>query len=511
MTRLSLLCLVSCFNAFGAQQPGLRVALHHAPRPHGYSFLALSEMDSEARLQYYRARHNKTHAIEYYGEVVVGGQNLSVLFDTGSDQLLLPGADCVSDPCATHRHYDETKSPTVRNSTQMDPQEVEFGTGTAMGYEQEDQVCLAGSCARMQFIEVLKESDDPFGHAGFDGVLGLSLQLRMNATRKTSLLKAMVDSKAIPAEMFAVFLAKDLQQQSSEITFGTYSEERMDGPLHYVPLSEPAYWQFALSGIKVEGKPLALCSPNSTQVGKKVSSFFGRMCCRSLAEFEHEQRCQFFANYTETGKRSRYSDQGTILATYADGRVGVQMKDGCVQKIPREWLSLEDGCRGDGSIQALLDTGSSLMMGPQPIVQSLLSAIGAEENCTSQLDKGYKFPSFSFTLQDGMELTLAPEDYMDQLVLADGVYCWPHLIPMPETAKGAAFVLGMPFLRAFYSVFDVAGSRLGFAKAKQPSAPLASSLSEKAVAGKAAVEQGKPSTRKNLRSVALHGRRPEGA
>lgn len=503
MSRLSTLCLLSFLEAVGA---GLHVPLRRHHRLHGYSFLSLGEMDADTRLEYYRARHNNTHAIEYYGEVQVGGQNLSVLFDTGSDQLLLPGADCVSDACATHRHYDETKSPTVRNSTQMDPQEVEFGTGTAMGYQQEDQVCLAGSCARMEFLEVLKESDDPFGHAGFDGVLGLSLQLRRNATRKTSLLKALVDSKAIPAELFAVFLAKDLHQESSEISFGTYSKDYMAGPLHWVPLSEPAYWQFSLAGVTVGGKKLALCSENSTQVGKKVSSFFGRMCCRSLKEFEHEQRCQFFSNYTETGNRSRYTDHGTILATYPDGRVAVQMKDGCVQKVPREWLSLSDGCRGDGTIQALLDTGSSLMMGPMPIVQSLLGAIGAEENCTTQLNKGVQFPSFSFTLQDGLELTLTPEDYMDQLVLADGVYCWPHLIPMPDTAKGAAFVLGMPFLRAFYSVFDVTNSRLGFAKAQQPKSP-----ATKVAAGKGTVEQGKKTAPRNLRSVALHSRRPEGA
>jgi len=127
-----------------------------------------------------------------------------------------------------------------------------------------------------------------FKHAGFDGVLGLSLQLRRNATRKASLLKAMVDSKAIPAEMFSVFLAKDLHQDSSEIAFGTYSDEYMASPLHWVPLSEPAYWQFSLSGVSVGGKKLALCSANSTQVGKNVSSFFGRMCCRSLQEFETE-------------------------------------------------------------------------------------------------------------------------------------------------------------------------------------------------------------------------------
>lgn len=499
MSRLSLLSLLLWFQADGH---GFRVPLRsHEHRPHWYSFLSLEQMDTETRLEYYRARHNNTHAIEYYGEVEVGGQNLSVLFDTGSDQLLVPGADCVSTACDTHRHYDETKSTTVRNNTEMDPKEVAFGTGTAMGYEQEDKVCLGGACTRVSFIEVLKESDDPFAHAGFDGVLGLSLQLRRNATGKSSVLRALADSKAIPAELFSVFLSKDLHQESSEIAFGTYSEEYMDGPLHWVPLSEPAYWQFSLAGLSVGGKKLDLCSKDSTQVNKSVSSFFGRMCCKSLQEFEHEQRCQYFSNYTETGNRSRYTDQGTIIATYSDGRVAVQMKDGCVQKVPREWLSLSDGCRGDGTIQALLDTGSSLMMGPEPMVLSLLSAVGAQENCTTQVDKG--FPSVSFTLADGMELTLAPEDYMDQLVLNDGVYCWPHLIPMPETAKGAAFVLGMPFLRAFYSVFDVAGSRLGFAKARQPKAAASSKG--------ASAKPGHLAPRGNLRSVSLHSRRPEGA
>mmetsp|Transcript_69724 Transcript_69724/g.109066 ORF Transcript_69724/g.109066 Transcript_69724/m.109066 type:complete len:498 (-) Transcript_69724:103-1596(-) len=497
MSKLPVLSLILWFQT---KSHGVRVPLKsHEHRPHWYSFLSMGEMDRETRLDLFRARHNNTHAIEYYGEIQVGGQNLSVLFDTGSDQLLVPGADCVSPACDTHRHYDESKSRTVRNQTDEDPKEVAFGTGTAMGYDQEDQVCLGDSCARVDFIEVVKESDDPFAHAGFDGVLGLSLKLRRDATAKTSVLKALTESKAIPAEMFSVFLSKDLHQESSEISFGTYSEERMDGPLHWVPLSEVAYWQFSLASISVGGKKLAICSENSTQVGKSVSSFFGHMCCRSLEEFEHEQRCQFFSNYTETGNRSRYTDQGTILASYEDGRVAVQLKGGCVQKVPREWLSLSDGCRGDGTIQALLDTGSSLMMGPQNIVLSLLSAVGAQENCTTQIDKG--FPSVSFTLPDGMELTLAPEDYMDQLVLGDGVYCWPHLIPMPETAKGAALVLGMPFLRAFYSVFDVAGARVGFAKAKQPQQ-----------SGSAKESQlSKLSTSHNLRSVALHSRRPEGA
>mmetsp|Transcript_33872 Transcript_33872/g.59724 ORF Transcript_33872/g.59724 Transcript_33872/m.59724 type:complete len:520 (+) Transcript_33872:84-1643(+) len=495
----------------------LRVPLRsHQRVPHWQSFLALgSQSEDEAKLEHFRLRHNNTHAIEYYGDLSVGGQNISVLFDTGSDQLLVPGAQCVSSACSTHRLYDESQSKTARNSSDLNPSEVEFGTGHVLGYEQEDQVCLAGSCARVQFVEVLEESDDPFNHAGFDGVLGLALNLRRNATRKTSVLQALADSHAIPSLLFAVFLSKDLHMGTSEILFGRFDSQHADGPLHWVPLSEPGYWQFSIASLSVGGKKLPLCGGNGThasllQTGTNVSTFFGRMCCRSLEEFEHESRCQYHENYTRTGNRSRYTDRGHLLATYADGRVAVQMHDGCVQKVPRAWLSLPTGCRGDGTVQAVLDTGSSLMMGPVPIVQQLLTAIGAQENCTKQVDKG--FPTLSFALPNGPELTLAPEDYMDQLVLADGVYCWPHLMPFPETAKGAVLVLGMPFLRAFYSVFDAGSERLGFAKARQvPERQPESeehSAPKKGPAHVAQAKAGAAPKQQRLRAVRLHGRRP---
>lgn len=482
----------------------------------GASFVEVeAHAETAARLlRNFRARHNNTHAIEYYGEVSVGGQNLSVLFDTGSDSLLVPAAECISEACASHRSYNPDSSTTAGGETSVAPRQVEFGTGRATGMEEEDVVCLAEGCARVQFLEMLEESDDPFKHAGFDGVLGLSLQLRRAATNRTSVLQSLVDSHAIPSPIFAVFLAKDWHRDPSEISFGSYSEDYMAGPLHWVSLSEPAYWQFSISAIRVAGKALQLChdskansggGASSLPVGSNISTFFGRMCCRSLDEFEHETRCQYHSNYTETGNRSRYTDHGQVLAEYADGRVGVQMADGCVQKLPREWLSLPNGCRGDGTLQAMLDTGSSLMMGPDAIVAQILAAIGVKENCTEQLaaaDTGKNmsavFPSISFALPDGAELTLAPEDYMDQLVLVDGVYCWPHLLPMPETAKGALLVLGMPFLRAYYSVFDAGQRRVGFAAARQPS-----------LKSSGHAPQGARAERR--RQIHLRARRPEGA
>merc|ERR1719217_1417020 len=75
---------------------------------------------SQSWLEYQRARHNNTHAIEYYGYLSVGNQSFRVLFDTGSDSLIIPGVDCVSSACKVHRAYDAKKSHTAVNLSRND-------------------------------------------------------------------------------------------------------------------------------------------------------------------------------------------------------------------------------------------------------------------------------------------------------------------------------------------------------------------------------------------------------
>merc|ERR1719440_1408200 len=43
--------------------------------------------------------------------------------------------------------------------------------------------------------------------------------------------------------------------------------------------------------------------------------------------------------------------------------------------------------------------------------------------------------------------------------------CWAHMMPIGDTGRGPIFVLGMPFLRAFYTVYDVKEKKIGIAPA----------------------------------------------
>jgi hypothetical protein len=427
-----------------------------------------------------------------------------MIFDTGSDRLIVPSVDCVSDACQKHTLYDSSKSTTAANLSDPEACEATFGTGHVEGYEAEDRVCLGEACAEASFVQALEESDQPFLDAGFDGVAGLSLQLRGDAARKTSLVSALVDGGAIPRAQFSVYMARDMRSDNSEITFGEPDPSRADGPTFWTQISEPGYWQFSLADLAIGGQHLDLCGrghgANSSMAaltpGANVSSFYGKMCCRSLDEFDHEERCQYTSSFA--GWRSRYTDSAVVLAEYPDGRAAVRLHDGCVQKVPHKWISFSNGCRGDGTIQAVLDTGSSLMMGPKELVDKVLAAIGVKENCT--LQDRQRLPPVLLTLPEGNNtLTLEPEEYMDIVALADGVYCWPHFLSTPaETAKGSALILGMPFLRAYYATFDATGQRIGFARAARGQLQ------------RAPLDAGAPSpNRSSLRAVALHGRRPE--
>jgi len=129
--------------------------------------------------------------------------------------------------------------------------------------------------------------------------------------------------------------------------------------------------------------------------------------------------------------------------------------------------ALDLGCSCDGCCQAVIDSGSSVIMGPPFIINLLQQRLNVTEDCS-----GKSFPTLGFNMRsrDGEEhnLEMKDEDYMDR-ESADGVeYCWAHLLPMEDTGRGPVLVLGMPFLRKFYTVFDVQSKVLGFATAHQP-------------------------------------------
>ncbi|MBZ3870172.1 Gastricsin [Sciurus carolinensis] len=116
--------------------------------------------------------------------------------------------------------------------------------------------------------------------------------------------------------------------------------------------------------------------------------------------------------------------------------------------------------------QAMVDTGTSLLTVPQQYLSYLLQAIGAKEgeygqffvNCADVQN----LPTFTFVI-NGVQFPLQPSSY----ILNEDGYCSVGLESIDLSLEdGQPFwILGDVFLRSYYSIFDMANNRVGFATA----------------------------------------------
>eukprot|EP00741_Cyanophora_paradoxa_P008617 tig00001355_g8341.t1 len=115
--------------------------------------------------------------------------------------------------------------------------------------------------------------------------------------------------------------------------------------------------------------------------------------------------------------------------------------------------------KGEG--RAVVDTGTSLIVGPRDAVGPIAAAVQVKPDC-SNLDD---LPELSFKL-GGKEYKLTPQEYVLKVSVLFRTQCLLGLMPMdlpPQLAN--TWILGDVFLRAYYTVFDRAADQVGFAKA----------------------------------------------
>jgi len=111
-----------------------------------------------------------------------------------------------------------------------------------------------------------------------------------------------------------------------------------------------------------------------------------------------------------------------------------------------------------GDCRAAVDTGTSDITGPTAIVTKLKDLLNMDQGCANYHD----LPRVGFLI-GGRIFNLAPSDYVN----SDGSNCQYSLmnLDMPPP-KGPIFLFGVPFLQKFFTVYDQANHRVGFALAK---------------------------------------------
>ena len=118
-----------------------------------------------------------------------------------------------------------------------------------------------------------------------------------------------------------------------------------------------------------------------------------------------------------------------------------------------------------GGNNAIVDSGTSILTGPSDVVKQLATSIGGREIIAGEYlisCNAAKLPNFDFVI-NGVTYTLTPADYL----IPDGNVCLLGIMGLDIPAPtGPLWILGDVFMRKYYTVFDAANSRVGFALAK---------------------------------------------
>lgn len=117
--------------------------------------------------------------------------------------------------------------------------------------------------------------------------------------------------------------------------------------------------------------------------------------------------------------------------------------------------------------KAIVDSGTSILTGPAAEVSKIAEALGGKEIVPGEyfVKCDYDGPNFDFTI-NGNVYTLTPQDYL----IPDGNLCLLGLMALDIPAPtGPLWILGDVFMRKYYTVFDEANQRVGFALANHAS------------------------------------------
>lgn len=234
--------------------------------------------------RYYRTGHKAQHKMAYFGKLTVGTppQEFSVVFDTGSGNLIVPGANCDSEACKLHNRFDYRQSSSLEAvncdgtpvNGDTDEITITFGTGHITGNCLQDEICVGTACSTGAFISSTDESEQPFSSFSFDGVLGLAL-LSMSQGPSFCMMQRLTGSNALRMPLFSVFLS-DSDRETSEITFGDVKQEHMASELFWVPVTGVAgYWEVQIEDITFDKDPQSLCEDCRVAVDTGTSQLAG--------------------------------------------------------------------------------------------------------------------------------------------------------------------------------------------------------------------------------------------
>eukprot|EP00401_Gymnodinium_catenatum_P042467 CAMPEP_0117499194 /NCGR_PEP_ID=MMETSP0784-20121206/22115_1 /TAXON_ID=39447 /ORGANISM="" /LENGTH=425 /DNA_ID=CAMNT_0005294325 /DNA_START=79 /DNA_END=1356 /DNA_ORIENTATION=+ len=368
----------------------------------------------------------------YFGTVHVGfpsPQSFTAVFDTGSGHLFIPSVDCKEETCLAHKRYDMAASRSAvalhHDGTRAnrvlkedrDQVSISYGTGEIVGDFVRDIVCIGESAPTSlkkhprtvpSCVRMRTISAREMTNEPFNLFQFdgvLGLGLPALALDPEFHFFGMLAKKRQIEPIFSFFLSKN-DDVRSEIAFGGHDEKRMLGELRYVPVANPeqGYWRVRINSVRVGNQSVPECDNGA---------------CTAIVD----TGTSLLGVPTETAKLL------TELTARVVGEGPASDADDLVE-------APEDGpdCTQEPGPPVIFDMGDFVV----------------------QLDAvDYSRPTASQVRLDGSNIS--------------HTVCRASLLPvdMPPLGK-LVFIWGEPVLSKYYTSYDHARKRIGFAPAAHP-------------------------------------------
>ncbi len=116
-----------------------------------------------------------------------------------------------------------------------------------------------------------------------------------------------------------------------------------------------------------------------------------------------------------------------------------------------------------GNLLGIVDTGTSVIVGPTKVVENMTKAFGAGKEKQVDCSIVPTLPTLDFKI-GGDVYSLKGKDYILEIDQGGKSICVVGIMGLDLPPQlGEAFIMGDAFIKAFYTHFDVQNKRVGFA------------------------------------------------
>jgi len=332
----------------------------------------------------------------YYGSILIGNQQFTVTFDTGSSTLWIPGRECTLAECGTYNRFEIGASSTYVNLELA--MEIVYGTGATVGTFGTDTVSLVSIDVENQEFAIASSVNgipDYIGSNAFDGILGLACP-SLNRYGYPTVLQRMKTLGLIDHAIFSFDLSSG--DGGDSLIFGGDIAAESGKTFTYINLNSRGWWEVMTNTIAV------ISNGNTIQSFPEIS-------------------------------------------------------------------------------RAIIDSGSSLIVGPKFVISQLATAVGAIHNGNGiyvlpTCGKGRQLPDIVLSLGeasgDFYNFVLTPATYVINGNLNSGRPCQFAFYGLESEGPSVLetmWILGDPFVRNFQVIFDYDLARIGISDSAGKAAP----------------------------------------